>query len=146
MLEVFAWNKKIRLAGARKFAWCSGMKLQIRRVILFVQDVTKVGAFYRDVLGLPSKMSSDDSKAWLEFELGGCSIALHASGAPNVGRRQPKIIFYAEDVVQVRAEPMARGAKLGAIQDAGEFQFFDGKDPEGNPYSISSRPQLNPKQ
>jgi catechol 2,3-dioxygenase-like lactoylglutathione lyase family enzyme len=116
------------------------MKLQIRRVILFVQDVAKVAAFYRDVLGLPVKVSPDDPKAWLEFEAGNCSIALHDGGAPASGRRQPKIVFFAEDVTQVRAALMARGAKLGAVQDAGEFQFCDGKDPEGNPYSISSRP------
>jgi catechol 2,3-dioxygenase-like lactoylglutathione lyase family enzyme len=116
------------------------MKLQVRRVTLFVQDVTKVGAFYRDVLGLPIKISPDDPKAWLEFETGSCSIALHDDGVPAASRRQPKIIFFAEDVAQVRAELMARGAKLGAVQDAGEFQFCDGKDPEGNPYSISSRP------
>ena len=116
------------------------MKLKVRRVILFVQDVPKVGAFYRDVLGLPSKISPDDPKAWLEFEAGGCSIALHDGGTANAGRRQPKIVFYAEDVAQVRTELMARGAKLGAVQAAAEFQFCDGKDPEGNPYSISSRP------
>jgi catechol-2,3-dioxygenase len=116
------------------------MKLQMRRVILFVQDLSKVGAFYRDVIGLTIKVSPDDPKVWLEFEAGACSIALHDGGTPSAGRRQPKIVFHAEDVAQVRAELIARGAKLGAIQDAGEFQFCDGKDPEGNPYSISSRP------
>ncbi len=116
------------------------MNLQMRRVILFVQDVSKVGAFYRDVLGLPVKVSPDDPKAWLEFTAGSCSIALHNGGAPISGRRQPKIVFYAEDVAQVWAELMARGAKLGPVQDTGEFQSCDGKDPEGNPYSISSRP------
>jgi catechol 2,3-dioxygenase-like lactoylglutathione lyase family enzyme len=116
------------------------MNLQIRRVVLFVQDVSKVGAFYRDVLGLPVKINPDDPKVWLEFEAGSCSVALHDGGAPASGRRQPKIVFYAEDVAQIRAELTARGAKLGAVQDAGEFQFCDGKDPEGNPYSISSRP------
>jgi predicted enzyme related to lactoylglutathione lyase len=116
------------------------MKLQVRRVILFVQDVSKVGSFYRDVLGLPVKVSPDDPKARTEFKAGSCSIALHDGGAASAGRRQPKIVFFAEDVEQVRTELMARGAKLGAVQDAGEFQFCDGKDPEGNPYSISSRP------
>jgi catechol 2,3-dioxygenase-like lactoylglutathione lyase family enzyme len=116
------------------------MKLQIRRVILFVQDVSKVGAFYRDVLGLPIRISPDDPKVWLEFEAGSCSIALHDGGVPSAGRRQPKIVFFAEDVAPVRAELITRGAKLGAIQNAAEFQFCDGKDPEGNPYSISSRP------
>jgi catechol 2,3-dioxygenase-like lactoylglutathione lyase family enzyme len=116
------------------------MKLQIQRIILFVQDVSRVGAFYRDVLGLPVKISPDDPKAWLEFETGACSITLHDGGVPSAGRRQPKIVFYAEDVTQVRAELIARGAKLGPVQEACEFQFCDGKDPEGNPYSISSRP------
>ena len=108
----------------------------MRRVILFVQDLSKVGAFYRDVLGLPMKISPDDPKAWLEFAADGCSIALHDGGAPGAGRRQPKVVFYAEDITQVRAELIARGARLGPVQDTGEFQFCDGKDPEGNPYSF----------
>ena len=83
------------------------MKIQVRRVILFVQDVSKVGAFYRDVLGLPVKVSPDDPKAWTEFEAGSCSIALHDGGVPSAGRRQPKIVFFENVVMSSEIIPNA---------------------------------------
>lgn len=116
------------------------MNLQLRRVIVFVQDVQVVGAFYRDVLGLPVIPSPDDEHDWLEFDAGACRIALHKSEVVKVTRRQPKPVFYAENVVSTRAVLIARGARLGAVQTSNDIQFCDGKDPEGNPYQISNRP------
>jgi catechol 2,3-dioxygenase-like lactoylglutathione lyase family enzyme len=116
------------------------MNLQLRRVIVFVQDVQMVGVFYRDVLGLPVVVSPDDEREWLELDAGGCRIGLHKSDAVKVNRRQPKLVFYAENVASARDHLIARGAKLGAVQTSGEIQFCDGKNPEGNPYQISNRP------
>ena len=42
--------------------------------ILFVRDMTKSIAFYRDLLGLPLRMESPD---WSEFGTEGCTLALH---------------------------------------------------------------------
>jgi catechol 2,3-dioxygenase-like lactoylglutathione lyase family enzyme len=116
------------------------MKLSIRRVTLFVKDVQATGAFYRDVLGLTPKLTPDDPKAWLEFDAGGCSIALHDGGVPNTSRRAPKIGFYVEDVSAARAMLVARGVKMGRVQSSDVHQFCDGKDPEGNAFSVTSRP------
>ncbi len=115
------------------------MNLSVRRVILFVKDVQTTGAFYRDVLGLKFKPSPDDPKAWLEFEAGACSIALHDGGVPNTSRRAPKIGSYVEDVSAARAILVARGVKMGRVQSSDFHQFCDGKDPEGNAFQISNR-------
>ena len=117
------------------------MKLTMKRVILFVRDVPTVGAFYRDVLGLSEVVSPDDPKEWLEFDAGACTIALHHGGVATKGRsRPPKIVFYSEDVGKTRAELIAKGAKFGPIQTTENFQFCDGRDPEGNHFQLSSRP------
>jgi predicted enzyme related to lactoylglutathione lyase len=114
--------------------------LHIRRITLFVSDVPAVAQFYRDVLGLLPKPSPDDEREWQEFYAGpGVSIALHAHGAPPRSKRPPKLVFYAQDVPATRAQLIAQGAKLGRVVTAGEFCFCDGKDPEGNPFQISSR-------
>jgi catechol 2,3-dioxygenase-like lactoylglutathione lyase family enzyme len=116
------------------------MNLSVRRIILFVQDVQVMGAFYRDALGLKLKPSPDDPKAWLEFEAGACSIALHDGGVPNTSRRAPKIGFYVSDVSAARAILVSRGVKMGRVQSGDFHQFCDGKDPEGNAFSVTSRP------
>lgn len=111
----------------------------MRRLILFVQDVPAMGAFYRDVLGLKLKASPDDPEHWLEFDAGGCSIALHDGGVPKPSRRAPKLVFYADDVNAVRTALIARGLRMGRVQSSDELRFCDGKDPEGNPFQISDR-------
>lgn len=117
------------------------MNLKIKRVILFVKDVPTVGAFYRDVLGLSQVVNPDDPKEWLEFSGGACTIALHHGGVEKKGRsRPPKIVFYSDDVGKTRATLIAKGVKMGALQTTENFQFCDGRDPEGNDFQVSSRP------
>jgi catechol-2,3-dioxygenase len=53
------------------------MKLETKRMIVFVRNVEKVAQFYRDVLGLPPIPCPDDPKEWQEFSAGAVSIALH---------------------------------------------------------------------
>lgn len=122
---------KIGLASRTRVASPLAMNLSVRGVILFVEDVETLGAFYRDTLGLKLKPSPDDPGRWPEFEAGACSIALHDGGVPNTSRRAPKIVFYAQDVNAVRASLVARGVKMGRVQSSDDFRFCDGKDPRG---------------
>ena len=115
------------------------MNLEMARVILFVGDIKLVAAFYRDVLGLEQKICSDDPKNWQEFEAGGLTIALHLSDAPKPRRIATKIVFYSGNVKSTKQQLEARGAKLGRVLKTEEFEFCNGTDPEGNPFSISSR-------
>jgi catechol 2,3-dioxygenase-like lactoylglutathione lyase family enzyme len=113
------------------------MDLRLKRVILFTADVGALAAFYRDVIGL--KLLRREGEGWVEFDAGGCALALHA-GRPSPGKRPPKLVFYAADVAAARAALSARGLKtLGPVKSAAAFDMCDGRDPDGNPIQISSR-------
>jgi len=108
--------------------------LKMARVILFTNQMDKMTAFYRDVLGLPQVT---DEKGWREFSAGGVTVALH-SGPPSPGRKGPKIVFFAKDVAAMRAVLVKRGATFGKAGE-GELQLCNGKDPDGNPIQLSNR-------
>lgn len=111
------------------------MAIGMRSLVLFTGDMARMTAFYRDVLGLPLRL---DDPGYKEFDAGGCRIALH-NGTSEVGTRPPKIVFFARDVAAARAELVGRGAKLGKVLSSGGLTRCEGKDPDGNPYSISNR-------
>ena len=112
------------------------MKLSMRRIVLFTKDMPKMIAFYREVLGL---RLLKDEPGWKELDADGCVIALH-NGSSQVGKRPPKIGFWASDVAAARDALVARGAKLGKVMSGGGLMRCEGKDPDGNPFSISNRP------
>jgi hypothetical protein len=56
-----------------------------------------------------------------------------------VGKRSPKIGFCAEDVAAARQALAARSAKLGKVMSGSGLIRCEGKDPDGNPFSISNR-------
>ena len=51
--------------------------MRINYVIVFVADMKRSVAFYRDVLGLPLRFETPD---WTEFSTGEATLALHAIG------------------------------------------------------------------
>ena len=66
------------------------MSIQLQKadyVIVYVSDMQRSTAFYRDVLGLPLKFTSP---GWTEFNTGSTTIALHTTGdqklPPHQGR------------------------------------------------------------
>ena len=112
------------------------MTLSMRRVVLFTKNMQGMTAFYRDVLGLKVRK---EEKGWREFDANGCVIALH-NGTSSVGRRPPKIGFWAADIAAAREELTSRGARMSKITIGGGLVRCEGKDPDGNPFSISDRP------
>ena len=112
------------------------MQLSMRRIVLFTKDMPGMIAFYRDVLGL---RLVKDEPGWKELDANGCVIALH-NGSSHVGKRPPKIGFWAGDVAAARETLIARGARLGKVMSGGGLTRCEGKDPDGNPFSISDRP------
>ena len=111
------------------------MTLSMRRIVLFTKDMPGMTRFYRDVLGLKQRK---DEKGWKEFDANGCVIALH-NGTSEVGRGPPKIGFWAKDIAAARAELAARGAKMSKVMSGAGLVRCEGKDPDGNPFSISNR-------
>ena len=53
---------------------------ELSHAIIFVSDMARSVAFYRDVLGLPVRFESDK---WTEFETPGSTLALHLADVPN---------------------------------------------------------------
>lgn len=68
--------------------------MRVGYAIVFVSDMKRSVAFYRDVIGLPLTF---DSPEWSEFATGGATLALHraeppgdaGSAAPIAGRCRP---------------------------------------------------------
>ena len=92
-------------------------------------------SFYRDTLGLPLL---NDEQGWKELDADGCVIVLH-NGASQVGKRPPKIGFWSKDVTAAQEALVARGAKLGKVMSGNGLTRCEGKDPDGNHFSISNR-------
>jgi lactoylglutathione lyase len=63
--------------------------MRVNYAIVFVSDMKRSVAFYRDVIGLPLKF---DSPEWSEFSTDGATLALHRSehaAPPDEGAELP---------------------------------------------------------
>ena len=58
--------------------------LEFSHAIVFVSDMARSVAFYRDILGLPLRFESPE---WTEFETPGSTLALHLADGPAVLRK-----------------------------------------------------------
>jgi lactoylglutathione lyase len=56
--------------------------MRLNYAIVFVSDMSRSVAFYRDVVGLPLKF---ETPGWSEFNTEGATLALHASKARSGG-------------------------------------------------------------
>lgn len=128
------------------------MKTQLTRSIIFVKDMTKMTAFYRDVLGLTPQPGELPPEEWLVFDAGPVQLALHRvpepwneqveitdppvprSGAPT------KLVFLVEDLESARDELVARGVRMTDnpnLNRPGELVRCDFLDPEGNVFQLT---------
>jgi len=61
--------------------------MRVSYAIIFVSDMTRAVAFYRDMLGLPLRF---ESAGWTEFATEGATLALHKSEGPNSVKDDPQ--------------------------------------------------------
>jgi catechol 2,3-dioxygenase-like lactoylglutathione lyase family enzyme len=108
-------------------------------VILFVRDVEKTAAFYRDALGVPVKMASPE---WTELGTEGTTLALHRHDrdVPR-GEAQAEVVFNVEDVRAAHAALRKRDVRvddLKQVWEGGPVVGVSAKftDPDGNRLSI----------
>ena len=111
----------------------------ITRLILYVKEIPKVAAFYQRHFGMTELPGA--TAGWLELASpnGGCILSLHQAAKSQKSGAAVKITFAVQDVAAFKATHEKTGLKLGPIHDAGTHQFANGKDPNGNSISISSR-------
>ena len=94
----------------------------------------KVTAFYRDILGLtPIESRKFSPNEWIEFDAGGCNIALHKASKPG-GKTRNKF-----NPMKVRDELIEKGVKMFKPMIGEGLVLCDGEDPEGNRFQISNR-------
>src|SRR5207302_1837912 len=60
--------------------------MRVSYAIVFVSDMKRSVAFYRDVIGLPLRF---ESPGWTEFATEGATLALHAAGESAKGSGDP---------------------------------------------------------
>ena len=84
------------------------------RLVIYVSDMERSTAFYRDTLGLPLKFTSP---GWTEFNNGGTTLALHRhmggearEGQPAAG--QATLVFAVDDIQSAYEELQERGARF----------------------------------
>ena len=89
------------MAGATQH----GAAMKVHLAMVFVSDMKRAVAFYRDVIGLPLRF---ESPGWTEFATEGATLALHLSEGPGV-RDDP------ENVPAGRCRPGLRVLDLDAF-------------------------------
>jgi lactoylglutathione lyase len=60
--------------------------MRVNYAIVFVSDMKRSVAFYRDVIGLPLRF---ESPGWSEFATDGATLALHAGGPAGASGEDP---------------------------------------------------------
>ncbi len=95
------------------------MSIQLHKpdyLVVYVSDMLRSVAFYRDILGLPLKFTTP---GWSEFEIGSITLALHRGsgerlplheGRPPAGVAQ--LAFVVENIQATYEDLKARGASF----------------------------------
>ncbi len=121
--------------------------MHVGYAIVFVSDMARSVAFYRDQLGLPLKF---ESPGWSEFATGGATLALHAATAPGgedggapggtpAGRCVPGLCV--EDLAAFHHRMEERGVPCTRAPTVVEgVRLAEYRDPDGLAISVSERP------
>lgn len=116
----------------------------LMETILYVQDMARQVAFYRDGLGLrvkaPAGLADYSQEYWVELDTGPCTLVLHGGGQQRLGADAPKVVFRVDDIEAARAALARSGVFVSPVRTpAPGVLVCDGADPEGNKLSIEHR-------
>lgn len=112
-------------------------------VILYVQDMNKQVAFYRDNFELPvlypAGLADYSQEVWVVLDTGTCKLALHGGGQKRPGDNTPMLVFGVADIHATRTILLARGVQLQEVFSAAPGVWVcHGVDAEGNPLAIEA--------
>lgn len=115
--------------------------MRVGYAIVFVSDMQRSVAFYRDVIGLPLKF---DSPEWSEFATDGATLALHraepadgaGSAVPIAGRCRPGLGVHDLDAFHERMVEH-HVVCLQQPKDLFGSKIAQYLDPDGLPISVS---------
>lgn len=110
----------------------------LSEVILYVENMDEMLAFYRDILGL-AVVAGDPEYGFVKLDAGSTSLCLHAGRDGKVGKFAPKIVFDVDDLDAAAAYLRDHDVELGEKRQAGpDSEVVDGMDPEGNKFAIEA--------
>jgi lactoylglutathione lyase len=120
-----------------------GGAMRVNYAIVFVSDMQRSVAFYRDVVGMPLRF---ESPGWSEFATDGATLALHLSGAPapdagsgpatGPGRCRPGLRV--DDLDAFHARMIANGVRcVQEPEEAFGARIAQYADPDGLAISVS---------
>ena len=113
---------------------------------VFVRDMARSVAFYRDAVGLVLRFESPE---WSEFATGSCTLALHRAaegamapvGADNIPAGHCHVGLSVDDLDAFHAGLMSRGVRClrpPRMEDFGA-QMAVYADPDGLPVSVAGQ-------
>ncbi len=120
---------------------------EFSHAIIFVSDMARSIAFYRDVLGLPLRFESPE---WTEFDTPGSTVALHLADVPSnaaaicadvIPAGNCYLSFAVDDIDAFHQEMVAKG--VPCLQPP-EEEDFGGRlagyaDPDGLPFWVGDK-------
>ena len=119
--------------------------LKFSHAIVFVSDMARSVAFYRDVLGLPLGFESAE---WTEFDTPGSKLALHLADGPAVPSQsmapagQCQLGFSVEDIDAFHREMIGKGITCLQPPEQEDFgTLAEYADPDGSPFSVVEEPK-----
>ena len=117
--------------------------MRLRGAMIYVKDLPRMMAFYRDTLGL-KLIDETQSASYVEFDAGSANFALHAIPDHLAGQIEilspsrprennpVKLTFAVEDIASERKRLEALGVTLVERP----WGSCDGIDPEGNIFGL----------
>ncbi len=116
----------------------------LREVVLYVEDMNAMVAFYRDTMGLtlqtPLEVTDFSAEQWVVFDTGVADLALHGGGQKRLGADSPMLVFFTRDIAAHRDELVAKGMVWEDIVEAAPgIRVCHGRDPEGTPLALEQR-------
>ena len=118
---------------------------QFTHAIVFVSDMARSVAFYREILGLPLRSESSE---WTEFETPGSTLALHLADGPATPSQsmapaaQCQLGFSVEDIDAFHQQMIAKGVTCLQPPEEEDFgKLAEYADPDGLPFSVVEEPK-----
>ena len=108
------------------------MKIRGTDFFMFqVSDLARAAAFYRESLGLPQELFSDQWQ-WAEFNCGNVTLALHGGVELPEKIAGGRIALAVDDVFAACAELKQKGVRVSEPADYSVCQAVEVFDPDGN--------------
>ncbi len=108
-------------------------------VMLQVSDLRRAAEFYRETLGLPQEIYSEEWK-WAEFNCGNVTLALHGGVKLPEQIAGGRVAFAVDDVHGAYAELKSKGVRVvGQPVDYGVCCAVEILDPDSNTVILHKR-------